>query len=98
MSPKLLTQSLTSMLLLWIPPNNSICVIGYTVSFINVTEGNEPEVYNTTTNTTSMTVSDLTKGAAYSFTVAGIDTGGRLRESSDLAELMIFDGEWWHRK
>ena len=29
-----------------------------------------------------MTVSDLTQGVEYSFTVAGIDTGGRMRKKS----------------
>ena len=93
LSPKLLPQSLTSAFLSWFPPNNSICVLSYTVSLINVTEGNVPHVYNTTTNTTSMTVSDLTQGAEYSFTVAGIDTGDRVGESSVLAELVTLDGE-----
>ena len=94
LSPEFFPQSLTSALLSWIPPNNSICVIiSYTVTLISVIEGNVPYVYNTTTNTTSMAVCDLTQEAMYSFTVAGIDTGGRVGESSVLAELVTLDGE-----
>ena len=89
-----LPQSLTSAFLSWTPPNNSICVIiSYTVSLINATEGNVSYVYNTTTNTTNVTVSGLTQGAEYSFTVAGIDTGGRVGESSVLAKFITLDGE-----
>ena len=94
LSPKLLPLSLTSAFLSWIPPNNPICaIISYTVSLINVTEGSIPHVYNTTTNTTNMTVSDLSQGAEYSFTVAGIDTGGRVGERSNSSEFVTLDGE-----
>ena len=93
LSPVILPQSLTSVLLSWIPPNNSICVISYTVSLINVTEGNVPYVYNTPTNTTNMTVSDLIEGVEYSFIVAGVDKGGRVGENSVLAQFITLDGE-----
>ena len=94
LSPDILPQSLTSAFLSWIPSNNSACIISYTVSLINVTEGTVPYVYNTTTSTTNMTVSDLTQGAQYSFTVAGITTQGRVGTSSALAELVTLDGQW----
>ena len=93
LSPKLLPQSLTSAFLSWTPPKNPICIIGYTVSLFNVTEGSEPYVYNTTTNTTSMAVPDLSQGAEYYFIVAGIDTGGRVGKSSALGERITLDGE-----
>ena len=92
LSPEFFPQSLNSAFLSWIPPNNSTCIISYTVSLINVTEGNVPYVYNTTTNTTNMTVSDLTQGADYSFTVAGISSRGRVGNSSVLSELITLDG------
>ena len=40
-----------------------------------------------------MTVSDLTQGAEYYFTVAGIDTGGRMGEKSVDSEKLTFDGK-----
>ena len=38
-----------------------------------------------------MTVSDLTKGAEYFFTVAGVDAGGRVGEESVPSQLITFD-------
>ena len=40
-----------------------------------------------------MTLCDLTQGAEYSFDVAGIDTGGRVGESSLSSEFITLDGE-----
>ena len=40
-----------------------------------------------------MTVSDLTQGADYLFTVAGIDAEGRVGEYSALSEILMFDGK-----
>ena len=42
-----------------------------------------------------MTVSDLTQGPDYSFTVAGIDTGGRVGEESAPSQLITFDSMFW---
>ena len=39
-----------------------------------------------------MTVSDLTQGADYLFTVAGIDGGGRMGEYSAVSEMLTLDG------
>ena len=90
-NPEFLAESLTSVVLSWTPPTDFTCVTIYTVSFTctNVTDGNASYSYNTTTNTTSMTVSDLTQGAEYSFTVAGIDTGGRMGEESASATIKL---------
>ena len=43
-----------------------------------------------------MTMSDLTQGAEYSFTVAGIDTEGRLGEESILAQVITLDSKLIH--
>ena len=40
-----------------------------------------------------MTVSDLTRGAKYSFTVTGNDAGGRLGEESVSSEIVTFDSK-----
>ena len=41
-----------------------------------------------------MTVSDLTQGAEYSFTVAGVDVGGRVGERSVPVGTITFDSEF----
>ena len=94
LSPKLFPQSLTSAVLSWTSPNDSVCVISYIVSLINATEGNVLQVYNTTTHTNSKTVSNLTQGVEYSFIVAGIDRGGRVGEKSMSAEMITLESEW----
>ena len=94
--PKLLPQSLTSTVLSWTPPTESLCFTSYVVLLTNITEGNASYTYYTTTNTTSMTVSDLTQGAEYSFTVAGVYAGGRVGEKSVLAKAVTFDSEFIH--
>ena len=43
-----------------------------------------------------MTVSDLTQGASYSFTVAGIDTEGRVGGDSVLAQVITLDSKLIH--
>ena len=70
-----------------------MCVTSYTLNLTNVTEGNTTYTYNTTTNTTSITLSDLTQGAEYSFTVAGVDAEGRMGENSNLATIVKLDSE-----
>ena len=86
----------------WTPPTDTICVTFYTITLTNITEGNASYTYNTTTNTTSKTVSDLTQGAEYSFTVAGVDTGSRIGEESVSAKAIKLDSEfnacenWWY--
>ena len=96
LSPSFSPQSLTSVVLSW-TPHDSDCVVKYTTTLTNTTEGNVSYTYNTTTNTTSMIVSDLTQGADYSFTVAGIDTGSRVGEESVASKILTFDGkELWH--
>ena len=92
LSPSLSPQSLSSVVLSW-TPSDADCVVKYTIILTNITEGNASYIYNTTTNTTSMTVSDLTQGADYLFTVAGIDGEGRVGEYSALSERLTLDGK-----
>ena len=40
-----------------------------------------------------MTVSDLTQGANYTFTVAGVDAGGRVGENSMQSKILTLDGK-----
>ena len=91
--PKISANSFTSAVLSWTSPTDSLCVTSYTITLTNITEENTLYVYNTTTNTTSMTVSDLTQGAEYSFTVAGVDTGGRVGEKSAASNPVMFSSE-----
>ena len=93
LGPEFLPESLTSVVLSWISPNDSVCTNNYTITLTNITKGNISYAYNTNTNTTSMTVSDLTLGGEYSFTVAGVDTRGRVGEKSVPAEELTFDGK-----
>ena len=93
LSPKLLAESLTSVVLCWTSPTDSACIISYTITLIDISKGNTSFIYNTTTNTTSMTVSDLTQGTEYSFTVAGIDVGGRMGEKSVPSQELTIDGK-----
>ena len=71
-----------------------MCVSSYTITLINITEGNTSYTYNTTANTTNLTLSDLTQGAEYSFTVAGVDTGRRVGNKSALAQIITFDSKF----
>ena len=91
MSPELFAQSFTSANLSWLPPIESFCITSYTVTLTNITEGNTSFIYNTTANTTSTTLSDLTEGAEYSYTVAAVDTGGRVGEESMAAKPLTLD-------
>ena len=91
--PEFLPQSLSSAVLSWTPPADFMCASSYIITLINITEGNTSYTYNTTTNTTNLTLSDLTQGAEYSFTVAGVDEGGRVGEMSALARTITFHSE-----
>ena len=93
LQPKFTPKSLTSAILSWIPPTDSLCVTSYTLNLTNVTNDNTSYTYNTTTNTTSMTVSDLTQGEDYFFTVAGVDAEGREGESSNSSSSVMLDSE-----
>ena len=92
LSPSFSPQSLSSVVLSW-TPSDADCVVKYIITLTNITEWNASYVYNTTINTTSMTVSDLTQGVEYSFTVAGIDEEGRVGEASASSERLTFDGK-----
>ena len=91
--PKFTHKSLTSAILSWIPPIDSLCVTSYTLNLTNVTGENTSYTFNTTTNTTSITLSDLTQGAEYYFTVAGVDAEGRVGECSNLSTSVMLDSE-----
>ena len=91
MQPHFFPKTLKSATLSWTPPNDSLCVSSYRIVVNNITKGNVLSPYNTITNTTSMTLSDLTQGADYSFTVAGVDAGGRVGEKSDLSNNVTLD-------
>ena len=91
--PELFAQSVSSAVLAWIPPAELMCVSSYIITLINITEGNTLYTFNTTTNTTNLTVSDLTQGVEYSFAVAAVDAGGRVGEKSVLAEAITLDSK-----
>ena len=61
--PKFLAQPTSSGVLIWTPPADFICVSSYIVDLINITEQNTEYIYNATTDTTNLTLSDLTRGA-----------------------------------
>ena len=86
--------SLTSAVLSWNSPAESLCVTSYRVYLSNITEGYVSYAYDTATNTTSMTVTDLTQGAEYSFTVAGMDAGGRVGDISNSSNSVKLDSEY----
>ena len=93
--PRLFPKSLTSAVLSWISPIDSLCVTiaSYTITLTNITEGNVSYMYNTTTNATSMAVFDLTQGAEYSFIVAWVDAEGRVGENSMSSNTVLLKSE-----
>ena len=91
--PKFIPKSLTSAILSWIPTTDSLCVTNYTLNLTNITEENASYTYNTTTNTTSITLSDFTQGAEYFFTVAGVDAEGREGEVSNSSSSVMLDSK-----
>ena len=94
MSPDYFVQSPVSVILSWTPSTDFACVtINYTLTLTNITEGNMSYIYNTNNNATNVTLSDLTQGADYIFTVAGIDVEGRVGEKSVPSKILTFDGE-----
>ena len=90
---ELIPLSLTSAVLFWLPPSDSACITSYTITLTNITEGNISYTYNTTTNATNMTVTDLTQGVEYSFIVAGVDVEGRVGEESVPSKAITLDSE-----
>ena len=93
MNPAFTFHSFSHTVLSWTSPTDSLCITNYTITLTNITEGNVVYVYNTTINTTSMTVSDFTQGAEYSFTVAGVDAGDRIGEKSVPSDVVTVDGK-----
>ena len=87
MNVSLLAVSVTSVLLVWSPPpttDSSCPPVRYFVTITSASLCLNPLVMNTTytTNVTSKTVSGLTQGMEYSFTVVGMDAGDRVGENS----------------
>ena len=80
----------TSAVLSWTPPTESNCITMYTITLTNISEGNTSYTYYTATNTTTITVCDLTKGAEYFFTVAGVYAEGRVGEESVPSQIAKF--------
>ena len=66
----------------------------YIITLTNITEGNSTYTYSTTTNTTSITLYNLTKGAEYFFTVAWVDAEGKLGEESVPPQLMTLNSKF----
>ena len=93
LSPQIMILSFSQVVLSWDPPLNSSCLNSYAIMLTNITAMNASYTYYTTTNTTSMTVSDLTQGATYSFSVVGIDSGERVGEESVPSEAVTFDSK-----
>ena len=86
-----------SAVLSWTAPTESTCATMYTITLTNITEGNTSYTYNATTNTTSITLSDLTQGAEYFFTVAGVDEEGRVGEESVPSQTVMLKGQCLQR-
>ena len=93
LSPVLIPLSITSAVMSWVPSSDSSCVTSYTITLTNITEGNISYNYNTTTNATNMTLTDLTQGAEYISTVAGVDVEGRVGNESIPSEAITLDSE-----
>ena len=89
LQPTFFQKCTSSAVLSWTPPIDSSCITTYTLTLTNITdEGNTSRTYNTTTNTTHITLLDLTKGAEYYFIVAGVDAEGRVGEESVASEIV----------
>ena len=87
-----LAISATSVLLSWSPPskNDTSCPpTAYTITITAANSSLDPVVINITNSTTNKTVSGLTQGLEYSFTVAGVDAGGRVGENSTPSTIIM---------
>ena len=94
LEPKVLPQTLTSVVLSWLAPSNPLCVFSYIITIIYIyDEGNVLRIYNTTSTATSITLFNMTEKLDFMFTVAGIDSGGRIGQSSTFSEVIMLDGE-----
>ena len=76
---------ISSVLLSWKPPltsDPSCPPATYTISITAANVFLDPLVINTTDHATNKTMFDFNQGIEYSFTVAGVDAGGRVGEFS----------------
>ena len=71
----------------------SLCIAIYNVTFTKITVENTSytNMYSTTANVTSITMSNLTIGEKYFFTVAGVDAEGREGEDSVPSQIVTFE-------
>ena len=92
LQPAIFPQSHASAVLSWTPPTESSCITIYNVTFTKIIVENTSYayMYSTSTNVTSITVSNLTTGEKYFFTVAGIDAEGRVGEESVPSQIVTF--------
>ena len=91
-SPKIIPRSPVLVDLSWIATSGSLCVSYYVINLTNITEGTVSYTYKTTSNSTTLQVTNLIQGADYSFTVSGVDNINRTGEESVPSELLTFDG------
>ena len=96
LQPAFSPKSFTSTVMSWTPPNESICLTTYTITLTNITESNSIYTQNTANNTTSITLYNLTKGAQYFFTVAGVDAEGNVGEESVPSQIITLDSKFLH--
>ena len=92
LNPRIVPQSPASLVLLWKAPNESLCIVNYTINLLSISKENEMYIYSTTTNGTNKTVTDVTQKQSYLFTVAGIDSGSRVGETSASSNVITLDG------
>ena len=89
--------SANSVLLSWSPPlasDISCPPATYNLTAIEANFFLDPEVINTTNSTAiNKTMSNLTQGLEYSFSVAGVDAGGRVGKNS-VPTYIILDSEY----
>ena len=94
LEPKAVPQTLTSIFLSWLAPRDSSCVVSYIINVINIDhEGRVSIAYSATSNTTNITLFNLTPKQGYIFTIAGVDNGGIVGKFSSSSEIITLDGK-----
>ena len=89
--------SVNSVQIIWIPPpstNSSCPPFAYIITIKTANLSLNSTLINTTniTNVANKTVYDVAQGLWYSFTVAGVDAGGRVGDNS-VPSQVNFDSE-----
>ena len=94
LEPKVIPQTLTSVVLSWLAPRDSPCVFSYIITVISIgQEGSVSIAYTTTSNTTNIRLFNMKKKLGYIFTVAGVENGGRVGKLSSSSEIITLDGK-----